>query len=117
MPGERPIAEEDLAELERTFSVNARLQRSDLLLADAFTHLSNTPPDRWRAVLLAAIACESRIKSTLIAAAPADRLPLLNVILDNPHKVTVAAVNLFDKVATAAVGRSLKPRTGSYSIA
>jgi hypothetical protein len=108
MPGERPITGEDLGELGRLFSGNAGFQPSDLLLADALTHLCKTPPDRWRAVLLAAIACESKIKSSLVAAAPADRLSLLNVILDNPRDVTVAAINLFDKVAGAVVGRSLR---------
>jgi hypothetical protein len=64
--------------------------------------------DTARAVLFAAVACEVKIKATLFAKSPAQFADLLNVILENPREVSVAAGQLVDKPMKAAVGQSLR---------
>jgi hypothetical protein len=89
----------------------------DLLLADAAAvadTLSVTAMwkyerrDTARAVLLAGIATEVKIKRTLMEHAPPQFHALLDVILDNPREIVVAAGQLLDKPMKAALGMSLR---------
>jgi hypothetical protein len=66
------------------------------------------PSDLVRAGLLAAIACEAKIKSTLRNLAPAGTRDLLDLVIDNSREVTLQAASLFHLGARATVGRSLK---------
>ena len=65
--------------------------------------------DFRRAVLIAAIACEVKVKEVLRQAASEDQRSLLDFALDNPREVTVTAADgLFDKLMLATAGRSLR---------
>lgn len=81
---------------------------AETLLADALYFVGLAPPDYQRAVLLAAIACEVKVKDTLRRKVAPDRLPLLDLILENPRDWSLAAAALFDKAASAALSRSLR---------
>jgi len=81
---------------------------AETLLADALYFVGLDPPDYQRAVLIAAIACEVKVKDTLRQKSASDHKPLIELILGNPHDWSVAAVALFDKGMAAALGRSLK---------
>ena len=84
------------------------LPMPETLLADALYFIGLNPPDYQRAVLIAAIACEVKVRDTLRRKVSADRLPLIELILENPRDWSVAALALFDKAMAAAIGRSLK---------
>jgi hypothetical protein len=60
-----------------------------------------------RAILLAAIAAEVKIKATLELKTPPDRKPLVDIILKSFREVEVAIGELPHKTMKAAVGRSL----------
>jgi hypothetical protein len=79
-----------------------------LLLADALHHANANPPEFRRAVLLAAIALETKVKVRLRDLAKPANLPLLDFILANPRDVSVSAAVLFDRVLQCAAGRSLR---------
>jgi hypothetical protein len=81
----------------------------ETLLADAEYHAEYKVHDFRRAVLMAAIACEVKVKTTLRErVAPAQR-SLLDFALDNPREVAVtAAYGLFDKLMLATLGKSLR---------
>jgi hypothetical protein len=89
---------------------------ADVLLADAREAMDppsvsvewqKDPRDTSRAVLLAAIASEVKIKTTLVEKAPEDRRDLIKIIVSNPRDITVAAAQLVHKTMKGAVGRSL----------
>ena len=64
--------------------------------------------DGRRAVLLAAIAAEVRIRDALREKTPASREELVEVILKNYREIDIAIGQLPHKVMKAAVGRSLQ---------
>ncbi len=80
---------------------------AETLLADAKHLLQADPPDLLRAVLIAAIACEVKVKETLRSKVAAHSLDLVEVILNNPRDVSVATSNLLHKTCKAALGCSL----------
>jgi hypothetical protein len=118
--GRRPDEAANLGDIE---AAAAETQRSsdpapeDLLLADA-RHASSLLAvtamwkyqrrDTARVVLLSAIASEVRVKRALRENAPREFLDLLDVVLDNPRDVTIAAAQLLDKPMQAAIGISLR---------
>lgn len=78
-------------------------------LADADHFLgSGTPSDLQRAVLLAAIGCELKVKDTLRMKVFPEGLALVEALISNPRDFSMSAAGLFDKAMKAAVGRSLK---------
>jgi hypothetical protein len=90
---------------------------AEVLLADARAVVAGpTVSQDWmsekrdtaRVVLLAAVACEVKVKATLLEKSPAQFEELLNVILENPREVSVAAGQLVDKPMKAALGVSLR---------
>lgn len=77
---------------------------AEALLADAFYYSSDaTPPDRPRALLIAAVACEVKIKESLRARVASPAEDLLELALRN----TRPTVALFGKVCKAVTGQSL----------
>jgi hypothetical protein len=89
----------------------------DVLLADARAALSivrvrqqrkTERRDTGRAVLLAGMAAEVKIKRTLTEKSRPEFGPLLDVILENPRDVSVATGQLLDKPMKAALGVSLR---------
>lgn len=82
---------------------------SQVLLADAFFHAFEAwPRDRRVATLLAAIACEVEVKSTLTRLAAPDQAALVRIIIDRPRDVSTTAVSLLDVVLNAVAGVSLR---------
>jgi len=79
------------------------------LLQDAAFYLqeANTP-DPPRAVLIAAIACEVKVKDALRRAVSEPQAALLELLLANPRDFSVAAAAHFDKVMEASASRSLR---------
>ncbi|MGH2682714.1 MAG: hypothetical protein ACRDIX_05725 [Actinomycetota bacterium] len=60
------------------------------------------------AVLLAAVAAEVKAKRTWEAVVSPETQPLLDVLFKNPRAFPQSAIDLFDKVARAVAGRSLR---------
>jgi hypothetical protein len=58
--------------------------------------------------MLAAIACEIKVKDAITALASEEQKPLVNLLLENPRDWTMAAASLFDKGMGAVCGRSLR---------
>jgi hypothetical protein len=81
---------------------------AETLLADALHFAWLNPPDLQRAVLMAAIGCEVKVKARLREKVSAEGLPLIDLLLGNPRDWSVAAIALFDKGMFAALHRSLK---------
>ena len=102
---------------EQFAEIMSRLERgeaapiAETLLADA-EYLAwgvHAAPDALRAVLMAAIACEIKVKENLRSRIDDDKLPLLDFILENPREVTVTAADgLFNTLMLVAQGRSLR---------
>lgn len=107
---DRPVGSEIDAAFVATLP--ARLQESTplpaLLLADArFFARRKGGAERQRAVLLAAIATELKVKQVL-RNVPPQKATFVDIIIDSPRDVSVAAVALFDKTLQAAIGHSLR---------
>lgn len=82
---------------------------SDSLLADAELLLTaGNPPDPSRALLIAAITCEIRVKAVLRDLSSADQAPLVDLLLSSPRDYSLAATALFDKPMRIVSGTSLK---------
>jgi hypothetical protein len=107
LPDDAPLSGEALGRLgERAETGPPELP--SLLLAEARHYLGTThtlAPDR--AVLIAAIACEIRVKAVLREKAGPAARSLVDIIVGNPRDVSVAAFDLFHKTMRATVGRSL----------
>jgi hypothetical protein len=59
-------------------------------------------------LLLAAIACEAKIKTLLVEIATTSQQPLVELVLDNPRDFSLAAAALFDKGLEAVTGVSMR---------
>jgi hypothetical protein len=78
-------------------------------LTDAqYTVLRANDPNLRQAVLLAAIACEVKIKDTITSLATPEQRQLVDLLLDHPRDWTMAASSLYDKGLEAVCGRSLR---------
>jgi hypothetical protein len=116
-PASESVDLETLNDLVGSIAAGVRPSVAATLLSDAHGVMAPPPvvsaatadrADTAHAVLLAAVACEVHIKATLRNKATAQHLPLLDVILDSPREVSVAAGQLTDKPMKAATGHSLK---------
>lgn len=96
------------AELESVPTDDAEPPIPESLLADAkFLGVLRRPPDRPRAILAAAIACEAKVKQVLRKKVSRDAQALLEFLLTNPRAFPHSAIELFHPIAKAVVGRSL----------
>lgn len=102
------ITREDLAPLVAYVESDDDIAVAEALLADAEHFLTNSPPDVRRAVLMAAVSCEVRVKETMKALASREQMPLVEALLDNPRDWSLAASSLFDKGLAAIGGASLR---------
>jgi hypothetical protein len=93
------------------------VREPDLLLADARETLfqpispsmiAASEPDTRRAVLLAAMASEIKIRETIRERTPPDRQEIVELFLSSYREVDAAIAGLPGKAMKAAVGRSLK---------
>jgi hypothetical protein len=107
--GQEPINVVDMADIASGITMDEKPDVALALLADAryLMHWSPTK-DPPRAVLVAGIACEVQVKSVLRAKATGSAATILDVLLDNPRAFPHSALALFDDVAEAVVGRSLR---------
>jgi hypothetical protein len=78
----------------------------DAFLADA-RFLAHTG-DYRSALVMAAVACEAKIKEVCRADSPESCLPLLDLILSSYREIPIAAAMLFDQVAKSMLGTSLR---------
>ncbi|MBB5077782.1 hypothetical protein [Nonomuraea endophytica] len=82
---------------------------AETLLADAlYTSSSADHPDLRLATLLAAMACEVKIKQAMRILATQEQAALVDALLDNPRDWSMAASSLFDKGIAAVCGRSMR---------
>jgi hypothetical protein len=87
----------------------AELDVGETLLADAQALIreARNRAQARRPILMAAIACEVKVKQRLRDLVSAEARKLLDIIIDNPRDVTYQAVALFGKGLEAVCGRSL----------
>jgi len=108
-PPERAITPADFAQAVAAITRGDMPPTAENLLSDAeYLAWNARPRDLTRAVLLAAVAAEVKVKTALRSKCAPQLLPLVDVVLDNPREVTLAAASLFDSAASAALGRSLR---------
>lgn len=107
--GVEPISAAQMAAIGEHVSAGDRPDPARQLLADA-RYLAHWAPskDPPRSVLVAAIACEVRVKGMLRERAKPPADVVLDVLLDNPRAFPHSAIELFDKVSLAVDGRSLR---------
>ena len=97
---ETPLNAERINALRELVEANSSPELPELLLADAqFIASSAEPPDPSRALLIAAVACEVKIRAFLRTSATAEQAPLMELLLSNPRDWSLAAAALFDKTA------------------
>lgn len=100
------------SELESTLELAKEEEAPPLpetLLADAlFYAFRADQPNLELGLMLAAVACETKIKSVLAELAAPDQEALVDLVLENPRDVSVAAASLFDKGLAAVTGTSLR---------
>jgi hypothetical protein len=111
MDVESALRPDDISAIVSRVADGSQAQVADTLLADAqyLAWGDLRAPDSLRAVLMAAIACEVKVKVYLRDKTDPANLPLLDFILENPREVTVTAADgLFNKLMRTAQGRSLR---------
>jgi hypothetical protein len=97
------------AVLVQKASEGAEPNLADKFLRDAeYTAFAASTPHLRQAVLLAAIACEIKVKAAITTLASPEQLPLVNLLLENPRDWTMAAAALFDKGLKAVSNISLR---------
>jgi hypothetical protein len=97
------------AALVRKASEGVEPDLADTFLNDAeYTTYMFANPNLRQAVLLAAVACEIKIKDTITTLASPEQRSLVNLLLENPRDWTMAAAALFDKGMEAVCGKSLR---------
>lgn len=107
--GKYRLAPSDLADIIEHVRQDDDAPVAETLLADAEHYALHRVHDLRRAVLMAAIACEVKVKTVLREKATAAQRSLLDFALDSPREITVTAADgLFDKLMLATVGRSLR---------
>jgi hypothetical protein len=113
---ETALSRDALIDVIACLGEGRKARSADLLLADSREALAGTGSenalaasrrDVRRAVLLAAIASEVKIKDTLREKTPAYRRELVDVVLKGWREVDIAIAELPHKAMRAAVGRSL----------
>jgi hypothetical protein len=108
VPSSTEVTAQDLAEIDRLCVDEGQPSLAELLLAEGNHYLwrpERLAPDR--AVLMAAMACEIRIKTALRELSDPSAHAWVELVLDNPAEVSVSASNLWHKAMKAATGRSL----------
>lgn len=107
--GKYRLGPPDMEQIVKYLSRGDEAPVAETLLADAEHYARYAVRDLRRAVLMAAIACEVKVKETLRRCATDAQQSLVDFALDNPREVTVTAADgLFDKLMLATLGRSLR---------
>lgn len=114
----QPVGREQIVDESVLTAFVRRVERREYpslgesLLADAAFLLRAEPPDPARALLVAAIASEVRVKAVLREEAPVEQKALLDVLLSNPRDWSLSAAAHFHKPMKAVTGRSLQEDDG-----
>jgi len=109
--GQAPLSVDDLAQIEERLRAGSPAPIAETLLSDAKNLVAGRDRGRTdpvRAILMAAIACEVKVKANLRERVPEDQAHLIDFILDNREMTVSAAVGLFDKLMKTTQGRSLR---------
>jgi hypothetical protein len=107
--GKYRLAATDMEEIFQRVRRDQEAPVAETLLADAEYYANHGVNDLRRAVLMAAIACEVKVKEVLRGRASDVQKTLVDFALDNPREIALtAAGGLFDKLMLATLGQSLK---------
>jgi hypothetical protein len=107
--GQYSLTAADLNKIAERVGQGNEAPVGETLLADAEYYVGHAVRDFRRAVLMAAIAWEVKVKDVLRHVASEEQQSLLDFALENPREVTVTAADgLFDKLMHATSGRSLR---------
>jgi hypothetical protein len=87
---------------------DAVMPLAETLLVDALRASEDLHPDLRVATLLAAVACEVKIKQAMRRLATPEQEALVSALLENPHDWSMAANELFNKGIKAVCGRSMR---------
>jgi hypothetical protein len=99
----------DLTEIIERVNRGDEAPIAETLLADAEHYARHAVRDFRRAVLMAAIACEVKVKEILRERATKAQRSLVDFALENPREITLTAADgLFNKLIFATLGRSLR---------
>ena len=80
---------------------------AELLLADALYFADRAHPDLARALIFSAIACECKVKDTLVSKVHPSKRALVDCLFNHPHDFSMPVLGLFHKAMKAALGQSL----------
>jgi hypothetical protein len=110
---EASLTKETLAPIRDALEASQGIPLASAFLADAEYFLgcgmrNETQSDLQRAVLLAAIACELKVKETLREKAFQGASALVDVLINSPRDFSMSVASLCDKAMKVAVGHSLK---------
>jgi hypothetical protein len=111
-PAQAVLDPKYFAEIGRRLNTSQSMPAAETLLADALHFASTKPVDLQWAVLLAAIACELKVRTALETKVSLESLPLVRLILDHPRDWSLSASALYNKAMHAALRRSLKAENG-----
>lgn len=107
--GKYSLTAADLEEIVERVNRGDEAPVAETLLADAEHYARHAVHDFRRAVLMAAIACEVKVKAVLRSRATDAQRSLVDFALENPREITItAAGGLFDKLMLATLRRSLR---------
>ena len=107
--GKYNLAESDMDRIIDSIERDQQPPVAETLLADAEYYIGHKVRDYRRAILMAAIACEVKVKAVLRQRATDAQRPLLDFALDNPREITITAADgLFDKLMLATLNHSLR---------
>jgi len=107
-PEKEVIGLTNLREIGTWLCEKRALPVAETMLADAVHLAGNHPPDLQRAILLAAIACEVKVKEALRTKAAMGIRPAIELLIQNPRDFSMPVAGFFDKAMAAATGRSLR---------
>lgn len=106
---ELAISAEDHARIISQVTEGVQPQLAETFLSDArYTAYNFEHANLRQAVLLAAIACEIKVKEVITTLASSEQAPLVSLLLENPRDWSMGAATLFDKGMNAVCGRSLR---------
>jgi hypothetical protein len=102
------LTSSDLVEIQQKLTQNSTLPNPESFLADAL-HLRGAEhvSDMQRAIIMAAMACETKVQQVLREKTPDDLKGLILIILKNHREIEVAKIMHFHTVMQEALGCSL----------
>lgn len=103
-----PLGMLTTASIARGIQDGMQVGIEELLLADARLQAEQSSAD-WRyCILVAAIACEIKVKNALIDLAKSSQSDLVELLFNHPRDYSVAVLALYDKALFAVCGHSLR---------